>query len=69
MSRQQIGNIVLPRQPPRPNMHRFDSFSLVRDSLPAHRFPIFLNMKPLYHRGNCDNASFDTAAGLWEIKS
>ena len=36
MSRQQIGNIVLPRQPPRPNMHRFDSFSLVRDSLPAH---------------------------------
>ena len=36
MSHSQIGNIVLPRQPPRPKMHKFDTFNLVRDSLPAH---------------------------------
>jgi hypothetical protein len=36
MSHSQIGNIVLPRQPPRPNMHKFETFSLVRDTLPAH---------------------------------
>lgn len=36
MSNRQIGNIVLPRQPPRPRMHNFESFNMVRDSLPAH---------------------------------
>ncbi len=36
MSHSQIGNIVLPRLPPRPNMHKFETFNLVRDSLPAH---------------------------------
>lgn len=32
----QIGNIVLPSLPPRPNMHRFPELKLAEDTLPAH---------------------------------
>ncbi len=32
----QIGNIVLPAQPPKPNLHKFPSLNLAEDTLPAH---------------------------------
>lgn len=32
----QIGNIVLPNQPPRPNMMKFPSLDLASETLPAH---------------------------------
>tara|TARA_R110002020_G_scaffold475894_2_gene713900 strand:+ start:11930 stop:12526 length:597 start_codon:yes stop_codon:yes gene_type:complete len=32
----QIGNIVLPAQPPKPNLPKFPSLNLAEDTLPAH---------------------------------
>ena len=36
MNIMQIGNTVLPNQPPRPNMMKFPSLDLASETLPAH---------------------------------